>query len=109
MDRPSGAMDSIALLRRTGIFASLDDAALQHLAERCVPRAFRPGYLLFREGDPCAGLYLIRSGRVRVFRATPDGRESSLQVMSITRRSFSSGSSIPSSAAVCAARRCRRM
>ncbi len=74
-------MDTIALLRHAGIFTSLDEAALQHLAERCVPRAYRPGYLLFREGEACAGMYIIRSGRVRVFRATPDGRDQVIGVM----------------------------
>jgi CRP/FNR family transcriptional regulator len=43
-------------------------------------RSFGAGELLFSEGDPCAGLYIVVRGRVRIFKSSPGGRE---QVLSI--------------------------
>jgi CRP-like cAMP-binding protein len=37
------------------------------------PRAFRPGEVVFHQGDPCDSLFLLRRGRVAVRVGTPDG------------------------------------
>lgn len=38
------------------------------------------GELLFSEGDPCIGLFLIASGKIRIFKMSPNGREQVLAV-----------------------------
>lgn len=38
-------------------------------------RKLREGALLFRQGDPAAGFYVLQSGRVKVSRTTPQGQE----------------------------------
>ncbi len=43
-------------------------------------RSYSPGQLLFSEGEPCVGLFLIVSGRVRIFKVSPSGREQVLAV-----------------------------
>jgi CRP/FNR family transcriptional regulator len=68
------------LLRAVPIFAQLSDAVLEGLGARCVPRAVGAGFVLFRAGEPCSGLYLVLEGQVRVFRTAPDGREQILTV-----------------------------
>ena len=68
------------LLRRVPLFAALDDLALQLVASRCVARAATRGTLLFAAGEVCRGLYIVESGRVRIFRTSPDGREQVLHV-----------------------------
>ncbi|HEX5436140.1 MAG TPA: Crp/Fnr family transcriptional regulator [Gemmatimonadaceae bacterium] len=73
-------MDVLELLRQLPIFSELDDAALARLAERCVPRTVGAGHVLFTAGAECRGLYIIESGRVRIFRVSPDGREQVLHV-----------------------------
>ena len=73
-------MDTVALLRALPLFEELDDAMLSRLAERCVPRALAAGEVLFRSGEPCRGLYVIESGRVRIYRVNEDGREQVLHV-----------------------------
>ena len=60
------------LLRRLPLFAALGVAAL---AERTVTRSLAGGAQLFREGEPCQGLYVVMRGRMAVFRASADGRE----------------------------------
>ncbi len=69
-----------ALLRGIPIFAELDAGAISRLAGRCVTRSVGPGHLLFATGETCRGLYIIASGRVRIYRTSPEGREQVLHV-----------------------------
>ncbi len=62
-------------LRRLPLFAGLGEAALAAVAQRTVARSVAAGTRLFREGEPCKGLYVVVSGRVAVYRASADGRE----------------------------------
>jgi CRP/FNR family transcriptional regulator len=73
-------MDVVGLLRRVALFAELDDTALRLVASRCVVRSAPRGTLLFSAGETCRGLYIIESGRVRIFRTSPDGKEQVLHV-----------------------------
>lgn len=38
-------------------------------------RAFKRHEIIFMEGDPYAGLYLVLGGRVKVFKTNPEGKE----------------------------------
>ena len=67
-------------LAQAGLFTGLSDAELTFLAQRAVPRKFSGGEIVFSEGDPCAGMYVVESGHVRIFKTSPGGRE---QVLSI--------------------------
>jgi CRP/FNR family cyclic AMP-dependent transcriptional regulator len=67
-------------LRKTPLFASLTPDELHALAARVSERRFERGALLFSEGDACKGLFLVVSGKVRIFKLSPAGRE---QVLSI--------------------------
>ena len=42
-------------------------------ATTAVEREFSPGTILFRERDPGDRMYVIRSGRVKIYRETADG------------------------------------
>ena len=66
---------ALEILRRVQIFNGLTETELQFLAERAVPRNYSRGELLFAEGDACTGLFVIESGRVRIFKSSPNGRE----------------------------------
>ncbi|MBK5186642.1 MAG: Crp/Fnr family transcriptional regulator [Gemmatimonadaceae bacterium] len=68
------------LLRQIPLFADLDNAALVELARHCIARRVRSGHLLFTAGQPCRGLYMIETGRVRIYRTSPDGREQILHI-----------------------------
>ena len=45
-----------------------------------MPRNYSKGELLFTEGDPCTGLFVIESGHARIFKSSPNGREQLLTV-----------------------------
>jgi CRP/FNR family transcriptional regulator, cyclic AMP receptor protein len=66
---------TLDLIRRLALFRALDDDALTAVAERMVVRTHPAGTVLFRRGEPCRGLFVVLSGRVRVYRSTRDGRE----------------------------------
>jgi CRP-like cAMP-binding protein len=69
-----------AVLKKTPLFAGLTEAELRALAARATNRKFDRGQLLFGEGDPCAGLFLVASGKVRIFKLSAAGREQVLAV-----------------------------
>jgi CRP-like cAMP-binding protein len=61
-------------LDRARIFRDLNAAARRELAVRGVARRFAAGELLWAEGTPARGLFVVLAGRVRVVRA-PGGRQ----------------------------------
>jgi CRP-like cAMP-binding protein len=63
------------VLANQPLFASLEEDELRLLAERSLCRRVSRGAQLFREGEPCRGLYLVLEGRVRVYRASSAGEE----------------------------------
>ena len=48
---------------------------MQALSQRAVERRFAPDEMLFWEGEPCAGIFLLLQGTVRIFKTSPGGRE----------------------------------
>lgn len=62
-------------LSQIALFASLSEAEVQALAQRAVERRFQPDEMLFWEGEPCAGIFLILEGSVKIFKTSPGGRE----------------------------------
>jgi CRP/FNR family transcriptional regulator len=77
---PSTKSPLIDLLQHIPLFAGLQDDALDQLARRCVTRSVAAGGVLFTTGEECRGLYMIESGRVRIYRTDPAGREQVLHI-----------------------------
>ena len=68
------------VLRRTPLFASLTEAEMSALLVHVGDRHFRRGELLFTEGDACTGLFLVASGKIRIFKMSSGGREQMLSI-----------------------------
>lgn len=68
------------ILRKVAVFSDLSDSELRFLTERVVTRKYSAGEVVFGEGEPCKGLYIVESGQVRIFKTSSGGRE---QVLSI--------------------------
>lgn len=79
MAAPKSA-NPIDTLRRVAIFADLSEPELQFLAERAVARDYEQGDLVFSEGEPCAGLFVVENGALRIFKSSPTGREQVLAI-----------------------------
>jgi len=69
-----------AVLSKVAIFSGLAEQELNFLAQRAVPRRYSPGEIVFSEGEPCAGLYVVESGHVRIFKSSANGREQVLNI-----------------------------
>ncbi|HXE31339.1 MAG TPA: Crp/Fnr family transcriptional regulator [Terriglobales bacterium] len=70
----------VELLGRLPLFSGLEPEVLAALAERAKPRRYDAGDVLFREGDACAGLFVLTSGSVRIYKVSSGGRELTLHV-----------------------------
>jgi CRP/FNR family cyclic AMP-dependent transcriptional regulator len=71
-----------SVLARVPIFSGLSETELKFISDRAVAKRYAQGELIFSEGDPCAGLYVVESGNVRIFKTSPGGRE---QVLTVER------------------------
>ena len=71
---------SPTMLRQVALFNPLQEADAQRVCALFRPRAFRAGEIIFHLDDPGGCLYLIHSGRVRIFLPNPDGREVTLRL-----------------------------
>jgi CRP-like cAMP-binding protein len=64
-----------AVLRQRPSFAFVAESSLSRLAQEAVWRSFDPGELIFLEGNPSAGLWIIEQGRVKAYKLSPAGKE----------------------------------
>jgi CRP-like cAMP-binding protein len=67
-------------LGAVSLFSELSPDELRLLAVRAVRKRFAEGELLFSEGDACRGLHIVASGKLRIFKSSPSGREQVLAV-----------------------------
>ena len=68
-------------LARAGIFQGVDPDAVSALIADMETVTFPRGMTIFDEGEPGDRLYIIVSGKVKLARHAPDGRENLLSVM----------------------------
>lgn len=73
-------MDKVAALQRTKLFGGLGEAELAQITQKAVELHFQPGKMLFFSGEKAKGLFVVVSGKVRVFQHTTDGREQVMHV-----------------------------
>ena len=63
------------ILSRIHFFSSFDSTTLERLAEAAFQQKYKNGQHVFLEGDPCIGLYIVKSGWLRAVKRSPTGRE----------------------------------
>ncbi|NUP74622.1 MAG: Crp/Fnr family transcriptional regulator [Sinomonas sp.] len=71
----------IEVLRRAPLFATLDDEAFRLLTDELMEVDLSRGASVFREGDQGDQMYFIVSGKIKLGRTSPDGRESLLAIL----------------------------
>jgi CRP-like cAMP-binding protein len=62
-------------LSQIPLFAGWNESELQALAQRTVERRFAADEMLFWEGEPCAGMFLLIQGSAKIFKTSANGRE----------------------------------
>jgi CRP-like cAMP-binding protein len=70
----------VALLQRVSFFSRLTGQELEALAHKLTKRTFGKGMIIFHKGSPGRSLYIIESGRVRIFLLSKSGQEISVNV-----------------------------
>jgi CRP/FNR family transcriptional regulator len=100
---PPAQHPHLPVLSAAPLFAGLSEAELAALAARTSRRRCGPGELLFSEGEPCHGFYIVVSGRIRIFKTSPGGREQVLAIEgpggSVAELPVFDGGNYPASAA----------
>jgi CRP/FNR family transcriptional regulator len=71
----------LELWRQASFLSSVPLPVVEALAAAATPRRAAAGEIVFLEGDPVAGLYLIESGAVRISRFSKEGREYTLHML----------------------------
>jgi CRP/FNR family transcriptional regulator len=69
-------------LTRVPLFAGLGSPELDALAQRAIERRYGAEELLFWEGEPCAGIFLLVQGSAKIFKMSASGREMVLGIES---------------------------
>jgi len=75
------AMD-LSFLRTVPLFSLLGEPELAMLAADFSPFEYKKADAIFWQGDPTTELYLVRQGKVRIYKISPGGRETSINVFS---------------------------
>jgi CRP/FNR family cyclic AMP-dependent transcriptional regulator len=78
---PRGGHMDDDVVRRAPLFASLDDEAASALRATMARTELSRAEVLFHEGDPGDRLYVIVDGKVKLGRASGDGRENLLAIL----------------------------
>lgn len=69
------------LLSRVPLLKGLNPREMKVLREHLRPRQLAPGQLLFNEGDPGRGCFVVLSGRIGVYKKLRDGKAERLAVL----------------------------
>ncbi|HQL89290.1 MAG TPA: cyclic nucleotide-binding domain-containing protein, partial [Syntrophales bacterium] len=74
-------MNIQSFLSRLPLFNGLPEGDLEALSGIVLERAYTAGGTIFREGERAAGLNIVFSGRVKIFKLAPNGKEQILHIM----------------------------
>jgi CRP/FNR family transcriptional regulator len=73
--------EKLKTLRSNPYFDDLPENVLKIIASNTQLREYERGDVLFWEGDPCAGLHILESGSVKLYRVSPQGRQYIIAVL----------------------------
>lgn len=74
-------MDKVEILQKSRLFDNLLPEELEMLGELCLQHEYKPGELVFEEGDVGDALYIIVEGEVEVLRKDAKGEFKQLAVL----------------------------
>lgn len=67
--------DAMTIFDRCHLFARVTGQSRERLERMVLLRQYQRGELVFRQGDPCPGVFIVGSGLVRIFKTAPSGKE----------------------------------
>lgn len=72
----------IDILKQSHLFSCLTDLQLDRVYRHCKMVNLEEGQLLFSQGDDVAYFYQVLSGKIKLFRMSPDGQEKIIEIVS---------------------------
>jgi CRP/FNR family cyclic AMP-dependent transcriptional regulator len=73
-------MDEVSRLQQIPLFAGLPPAQVRSLARTLGHRTYDKGQIILQQGDAGDSLFVVHSGRVRIYTSSPDGQELSVWI-----------------------------
>lgn len=70
----------IGTLKLSQLFAGLDDKSLEEVASTAHRKQTAANEVIFQEGAPASGIFIVGSGKVKVFKLSPEGKEQILMI-----------------------------
>jgi len=70
--------DKIGYLKQTDIFAGMSEEKIDEISSSIQMTNYSRGRTIFQPGDEMEKLFILKKGRVRIYRISPDGRELTL-------------------------------
>lgn len=64
-----------AILARSSLFSQVNPESQRRLVRMAVSKEYGRGETIFHEGEPTAGVFVVASGLVRIFKLAPSGKE----------------------------------
>src|SRR5512142_34151 len=71
----SQALSAVKALSTISYFGALDARSLEEVARSAVRREYEAHEMVFLEGEPCAGLFVVELGWLKAFKTSSAGRE----------------------------------
>lgn len=71
----------IDALKQSHLFASLTELQLNRVYRHCKIIQLEEGQLLFSQGENVVYFYLVLSGKVKLYRVSPDGQEKIIEIV----------------------------
>jgi len=69
-------------LRKIPFFEEISDEDLQLIADIMIERTYKKNRILFMEGEPSEAIFFVKSGKVKIYKTSEDGREHILDIAS---------------------------
>jgi CRP-like cAMP-binding protein len=79
--RTKDEADIADLIKKVPIFEDLNRLELKEFLRISHLRTYKPGEIIFYEGEPGVGMYIIQKGRVRIFKEAEEGKTTELAVL----------------------------
>ena len=76
-----GATDIQEALATSHLFSALDETQIERVRRHCHITDMVEGESLFFQGDNATSFYLVLSGRIKLYRVSPDGKEKVVEIM----------------------------
>jgi CRP/FNR family transcriptional regulator len=73
--------NSLNILKNIPIFSHLSDEVIQKIIELQKTKKYKKGEIIFYEGDKGEAFFFVKSGKVKIYKTSLDGRDITLNIL----------------------------